>query len=191
MQTARREWPVRVEKDFSFGTRAYAGDRWLLAGDAGSFLDPVFSTGVAIALESGVEAAQAVERALARGDLSASAFAIFDRRQRQRYLSFRRFVLGFYRRGFRDLFYQPTGVVFRAVVTSLAGYWRPSLVTRFWQAVFFLLARVQEGVPLAVRRLPGVGTGRLDEPSSASPRSARPACPADRVGSGLRPHRGG
>src|SRR6185369_15990749 len=57
---ARREWPVRVEKDFSFGSRAYAGDRWLLAGDAGSFLDPVFSTGVAIALESGLEAAQAV-----------------------------------------------------------------------------------------------------------------------------------
>jgi flavin-dependent dehydrogenase len=165
MRTARREWPVRVEKDFSFGACAYAGDRWLLAGDAGSFLDPVFSTGVAIALESGVEAARAVDRGLTAGDLSARAFAAFDRRQRQRYLAFRRFVLGFYRRGFRDLFYQPTGVVFRAVVTSLAGYWRPSLATRFWQAVFFLLARVQEHVPLAVPRLPGVGTGRLHEPA--------------------------
>jgi flavin-dependent dehydrogenase len=167
MRTAHREWPVRVEKDFSFGARAYAGDRWLLAGDAGSFLDPVFSTGVAIALESGVEAARAIDRALAAGDLSARAFAAFDRRQRQRYFAFRRFVLGFYQRGFRDLFYQPTGVVFRAVVTSLAGYWRPSLVTRFWQAVFFLLIRVQEHVPLAVPRLPGVGTGRLDGPSGA------------------------
>jgi hypothetical protein len=117
---------------------------------------------VAIALESGVEAARAVDRALDAGDVSAQAFAAFDRRQRQRYLAFRRFVLGFYRRGFRDLFYQPTGVVFRAVVTSLAGYWRPSLVTRFWQAVFFLLTHVQERVPLAVPRLPGVGTGRLD-----------------------------
>src|SRR5207244_688785 len=57
LASARREWPVRVEKDFSFGSRAYAGDRWILAGDAGSFLDPVFSTGVAIALESGLEAA--------------------------------------------------------------------------------------------------------------------------------------
>jgi flavin-dependent dehydrogenase len=172
MQTARREWPVRVEKDFSFSARAYAGDRWLLAGDAGSFLDPVFSTGVAIALESGVEAARAVDRALSTGDLSAQAFAAFDRRQRQRYLAFRRFVLGFYRRGFRDLFYQPTGVVFRAVVTSLAGYWRPSLVTRFWQAVFFLLTHVQERVPLAVPRLPGVGTGRLDRRSGARGQAA-------------------
>jgi flavin-dependent dehydrogenase len=172
MQTARREWPVRVEKDFSFSARAYAGDRWLLAGDAGSFLDPVFSTGVAIALESGVEAARAVDRALSTGDLSAQAFAAFDRRQRQRYLAFRRFVLGFYRRGFRDLFYQPTGIVFRAVVTSLAGYWRPSLVTRFWQAVFFLLTHVQERVPLAVPRLPGVGTGRLDRRSGARGQAA-------------------
>jgi flavin-dependent dehydrogenase len=42
LANARREWPVRVEKDFSFSSRAYAGNRWLLAGDAGSFLDPVF-----------------------------------------------------------------------------------------------------------------------------------------------------
>ena len=68
-RSAQREWPVRVEKDFSFGSRAYAGDRWVLAGDAGSFLDPVFSTGVAIALESGLEAAQAVAGGLAAGDL--------------------------------------------------------------------------------------------------------------------------
>ena len=132
MREARREWPVRVEKDFSFGARAYAGDRWLLVGDAGSFLDPVFSTGVAIALESGVEAGRALDRALATGDLSARAFATFERRQRQRYRAFRRFVLGFYTRGFRDLFFlaTPMPTLFRAVVTSLAGYWRPSRSTR-------------------------------------------------------------
>ena len=84
-------------------------------------------------------------------------------------------MLGFYRRGFRDLFYQPSGVVFDAVVTSLAGYWRPSLVTRFWQAVFFLLARVQERVPLAVPRLPGVGTGRVDKPSGGGSGQSAPS----------------
>ena len=40
MTHAERKWPVRVEKDFSFGSRAYAGDRWIIVGDAGSFLDP-------------------------------------------------------------------------------------------------------------------------------------------------------
>src|SRR5436190_4326070 len=74
---AKQEWPVRVEKDFSFSSRAYAGDRWVLVGDAGSFLDPVFSTGVAIALESGLEGAQAVADGLAVGDLSMRRFATF------------------------------------------------------------------------------------------------------------------
>ena len=149
MRQARREWPVRVEKDFSFGARAYAGDRWLLVGDAGSFLDPVFSTGVAIALESGVEAGRALDRALGSGDLSARAFAIFNRRQRQRYLSFRRFVLGFYTHGFRELFFAPTPPprIFRALITSLAGYWRPSATTRAWQTLFFLIARLRDRFP--------------------------------------------
>jgi hypothetical protein len=121
----------------------------------------VFSTGVAIALESGVEAGRALDRALAMGDLSARAFAAFERRQRQRYRAFRRFVLAFYTRGFRDLFFQPVPMpaLFRAVVASLAGYWRPSPAARLWQRFFFLLTRIQEWVPVA-QRIPGVGTGR-------------------------------
>lgn len=153
LASARREWPVRIEKDFSFGSRAYAGDRWVLAGDAGSFLDPVFSTGVAIALESGLEAAQAVAAGLASGDLSARRFRRFARRQSQRYRSFRRFVLGFYTAEFRDLFFaeEPPRRMFRALVTVFAGYWRPSLATRTWVAIFFLLVRLQRLVRFSPR----------------------------------------
>lgn len=153
MRLAQREWPVRVEKDFSFGSRAYAGDRWLLVGDAGSFLDPVFSTGVAIALESGVEAGRALDRALASGDLSERAFKTFNRRQRQRYLSFRRFVLAFYTHGFREVFFAatPPKRIFRALVTSLAGYWRPSATTRAWQMLFFLFVRWRDRMSVAPR----------------------------------------
>jgi flavin-dependent dehydrogenase len=153
LANARREWPVRVEKDFSFGSRAYAGDRWVLAGDAGSFLDPVFSTGVAIALESGLEAAQAVADGLRTGDLSARQFRRFERRQRRRYLSFRRFVLGFYTPEFRDLFFneEPPQRMFRSLVTVFAGYWHPSLATRTWVRLFFLLVRLQRWVALAPR----------------------------------------
>ena len=148
---ARREWPVRVEKEFSFSSRTYAGDRWLLVGDAGSFLDPVFSTGVAIALESGVEGAQAVSAGLAAGDLSARHFRRFSRRQRQRYLSFRRFVLGFYTPEFRDLFFSedPPRRIFRSLVSVFAGYWQPALTTRAWVAVFFFLVRLQRWVNFA------------------------------------------
>jgi flavin-dependent dehydrogenase len=142
---AERRWPVRVERDFSYGARTYAGDRWIVVGDAGSFLDPVFSTGVAIAMESGLEGAQAVDAGLARGDVSARAFRTFDRRQRARYRSFRRFVRGFYTPEFRDLFFSPDPPrrLFRSVITVFAGYWRPSLVTRAWVAIFFLIVRLQ------------------------------------------------
>ena len=153
MTAARRQWPVRVERDFSFGARRYAGDRFVLAGDAGSFLDPVFSTGVAIALESGVEAARALDAALAAGDLSARALSAFDRRQHQRYRAFRRFVLAFYTPGFRELFFAPVPptAIFRAVITSFAGYWRPSWKTRAWQAAFFALVWLRNRFPSAAR----------------------------------------
>jgi flavin-dependent dehydrogenase len=159
MQRARREWPVRVEKDFSYGARRYAGDRWLLAGDAGSFLDPIFSTGVAIALESGVEAGQAVAAALDRDDLKSHQFATFDRRQRARYKAFRRFVIGFYTREFRDLFFaaDPPPPIFNAVVRLLAGYWQSSLSSRVFLEAFYTSVWLQKRIGFT-NRVPGVGS---------------------------------
>lgn len=145
MAAAERRWPVRVERDFSYRARAYAGDRWIVVGDAGSFLDPVFSTGVAIAMESAVEAASALHAALSTGRPSRRAFRQFERRQHQRYRAFSRFVRGFYTTAFRDLFFtpDPPRQMFRAVVTVLAGCWRPAPLTRIWLALFFLLVRLQ------------------------------------------------
>jgi flavin-dependent dehydrogenase len=146
MVHAERRWPVRVERDFSYASKCYAGDRWITVGDAGSFLDPVFSSGVAIALESGLEGARAIEHGLTCGDLSARAFRVFDQRQRARYRSFRRFVTAFYTPAFRDLFFSadPPQRMFRAIITVLAGYWRPSFVSRVWLRLFFLSVRMQE-----------------------------------------------
>jgi FADH2-dependent halogenase len=142
MTHAVQRWPVRVERDFSYGAKDYAGDRWIVVGDAGSFLDPVFST---IAMESGLEGAQAVNAGLARGDVSKRTFRRFNRRQRGRYRSFRRFVLGFYTPAFRDLFFspEPPPRMFRAVVTVLAGHWQPSWRTRLWLSLFFLSVKLQ------------------------------------------------
>jgi flavin-dependent dehydrogenase len=146
MTSAERRWPVRVERDFSYGSKRYAGDRWITVGDAGSFLDPVFSSGVAIALESGLEGARAVLAGLERGNLSSRTFAAFDRRQRARYRAFRRFVVSFYTESFRDLFFSddPPERLFRAAVTVLAGHWRPSWTTRVWLQLFFLSVKMQE-----------------------------------------------
>lgn len=164
MRDAERRWPVRVERDFSYGARAYAGDRWIVVGDAGSFLDPVFSTGVAIALESGLEGARAVDRALSRDNLSAAAFRGFERRQHARYRSFRRFVRGFYTREFRDLFFSPNPPrrMFRPLIAVFAGYWRPSLLSRFWVALFFLCVRLQARFHLVPPHMPEAKSSGAD-----------------------------
>jgi 2-polyprenyl-6-methoxyphenol hydroxylase-like FAD-dependent oxidoreductase len=146
MRDAEQAWPVRVEKDFSYSATAYAGDRWILAGDAGSFLDPVFSTGVSIAMESGIEAAAELDRALKANDFSARRFASFSRRQLARFRTFRRFVVGFYTPQFRDLFFKPHPPehLFRAVVTVLSGRWNASLRTRLLNRFFFAIVALQK-----------------------------------------------
>ena len=91
-----------------------------------------------------------MEDGLARGDLSVHQFARFAKRQRQRYLSFRRFVLAFYTPAFRDLFFteNPPRHLFRALVTVFAGYWRPPFLTRVWISLFFLMVGLQRRVPI-------------------------------------------
>jgi flavin-dependent dehydrogenase len=162
MRDARREWPVRVEKDFSYSASTYAGDRWVLAGDAGSFLDPVFSTGVSIAMESGIEAAEVLDRARLKNDFSAARFAAFSRRQHTRFRRFRRFVVGFYTPQFRDIFFspEPPKLLFRSVATILAGKWDSSLQTRFLNQLFFCFVSVQKHFNLTglnFRRDPDAG----------------------------------
>lgn len=157
LAAARRVSPVRVDGDYSYSTRAYAGARWLVAGDAGSFLDPVFSTGVLLALASGTQAGGAVAGALAAGTGSPRArklFARYEKEQRRVYRFFRRFVLGYYRPAFRDVLLSPTerfGLA-RAGVTALAGNSRPSLSVRLRLEAFFFFARLQRYLPVVPRR---------------------------------------
>lgn len=168
LASARRVGPARFEADFSYAPSAYAGDRWLLAGDAGSFLDPVFSTGVLLALESGIEAAEALEEGLRRGDLSAAALAAYDRRQRRRYRHFRRFVRAFYDPDFRDIFFHPTNRfgLLDAVVSALAGNWRPGLRGRLLLGAFFSLASLQRRFTLVPRSHSRTAVGGpLSEPT--------------------------
>jgi FADH2-dependent halogenase len=159
---ARRVSPARFDADYSYESRRYAGDRWLLVGDAGAFLDPIFSTGVFLALQSGLEAAAALDAGLAAGDLSRRRFARYERTVGQRYRYFRRFAVGFYDPPFRDLFFRPSGPsgIREAVLSVLAGNWRPSLATRFRIALFFVLVAWHRRFPIAPR-LDDVSVGDL------------------------------
>jgi len=59
-----------VARDFSYRSREAAGNGWVLIGDAYGFIDPVYSSGVFLALKSGELAADAVVEGLRSGDLS-------------------------------------------------------------------------------------------------------------------------
>src|SRR5438105_1747487 len=59
-------------KDYSYRSREVAGNGWVLIGDAFGFLDPLYSSGVFLALKSGDVAADAIAEGLAKGDVSAA-----------------------------------------------------------------------------------------------------------------------
>jgi flavin-dependent dehydrogenase len=70
--TAERSGPFRAAKEYSYRSREVAGDGWVLVGDAFGFLDPLYSSGVLLALKSGACAADAIAEGLARNDTSAA-----------------------------------------------------------------------------------------------------------------------
>jgi flavin-dependent dehydrogenase len=57
-------------KDYSYRSKQAAGDGWVLVGDAFGFLDPLYSSGVLLALRSGEYAADAIADGLKKNDLS-------------------------------------------------------------------------------------------------------------------------
>lgn len=59
-------------KDYSYRSREVAGNGWVLVGDAFGFLDPLYSSGVLLALKSGELAADAIADGLEKGDTSAA-----------------------------------------------------------------------------------------------------------------------
>ena len=87
---------IDVTGDFSYRSTEIGGDGFCLIGDAFSFLDPVFSSGVFLALKSGEMAADAIDLGLEAGDVTASTFDEYARDLRYALDSFRKLVLSFY-----------------------------------------------------------------------------------------------
>jgi flavin-dependent dehydrogenase len=69
---ARRVTGYFATKDYSYRATKVAGDGWVMIGDAWGFLDPLYSSGVMLALKSGEMAADAVVEGLAKNDTSAA-----------------------------------------------------------------------------------------------------------------------
>jgi flavin-dependent dehydrogenase len=100
LEGARQAMEVRVLNDFSYSSDKMAGDGWILAGDAFGFLDPIYSSGVFLALRSGEYVADAVTAALDAGDPSERRLRVFEPELRAGMASFRQLIYAFYSRDF-------------------------------------------------------------------------------------------
>jgi geranylgeranyl reductase family protein len=138
----RRIGEIRAIPDYSYRTPRTSGDGFCLVGDAACFLDPVFSSGVLLAMSSGEMAAEAIGRALSRhGRVDAADFRTMERRHGRAIARFSRFVHGFYKPHVLETFYtdSPIPLITGAVTTVLAGaVFRPSLKSRVGVAGFHL-----------------------------------------------------
>ena len=74
LQAAEQMRPFSEEGDYSYAMRQITGDRWLMVGDAGRFVDPIFSTGVSIALNSSRLAHGNILTALETGNFKRDAY---------------------------------------------------------------------------------------------------------------------
>jgi flavin-dependent dehydrogenase len=89
-----------VAGEYSYRAEHCATDGLVLVGDAFAFLDPVFSSGVFLALKSGEMAADAAHAALENGDTSANAFANYGEELCGHIETMRRIVYAFYDKDF-------------------------------------------------------------------------------------------
>ena len=96
LSTGEQFGGYRVTGDYSYRSKYCATDGVVLVGDAFAFLDPVFSSGVFLALRSGEVAADHIDEALTRGDVSASAFAEYGEMMCEGMEAMRKLVYAFY-----------------------------------------------------------------------------------------------
>jgi len=100
LATGRQVGPYYLTSEYSFHSRHCGSEGLLLVGDAFCFLDPVFSSGVMLALKSGTLAADVVHEGLVLGDLGAERFSKYAQTLRQGIENMRRLVYAFYNPNF-------------------------------------------------------------------------------------------
>jgi flavin-dependent dehydrogenase len=88
--------PYRLTSEYTHHSRHCGTDGLLLVGDAFAFLDPVFSSGVMLALKSGTLAGDETHKAIVERDFSAERFADYARYLREGVENMRRLVYAFY-----------------------------------------------------------------------------------------------
>jgi flavin-dependent dehydrogenase len=120
---ATRLFAPRATADFSFRLATHRGPGWLAVGDAAGFIDPLFSTGAHLAMHGALRAADAIDAALADGDVAPGRFDAWEREVRRGADLYLGAVQAFYAGDLTDyLFADPQHPFLRrAITTMLAG----------------------------------------------------------------------
>jgi len=100
LQDSTQKGRFYIAKEFSYRTTQQAGDGWVLVGDAGGFIDPIYSSGVFLACTSAAWAADAICEGLGKGDLSARQLGKWTRRYETGVDYIRKLVRAFYSKPF-------------------------------------------------------------------------------------------
>lgn len=159
MPDAERALPVTVAADFSYRCAQLTGDRWMLAGDAAGFIDPVFSSGVFLAVLGGEQCADALHEVLDRPAKKRRLFARYQRNMDKAMDVYLRFVNAWYSKEFIEVFLHPQDIfqIPPAINAVLGGNAGTSFAIRWRMSVFYFIVWLQKYLPICPRRslIPG------------------------------------
>lgn len=114
---------VEATGNFSYVSERTHGSNYMLLGDAYAFIDPVFSSGVLLAMNSGVIGAEAIDTCLKTPERAAAALKHFDTLMKHGPKEFSWFIYRVTNPIMRDFFMYPKNIfrVKEALLSVLAG----------------------------------------------------------------------
>jgi flavin-dependent dehydrogenase len=154
MTNAERVSQVYSAGDYSYRNRELFGDRWLLAGDAAGFIDPVFSSGVFLAIMSAEKAADVVDEVLRNESVKPRLFREYSDRVHRVMDLYLEFVSSWYSgKEFIEVFLNPGAMpsVAAAVVAVLAGNEGKSWPIKWRMWVFYFFVNAQRFISFSPR----------------------------------------
>lgn len=131
LASASQVGPARLTGNYSYRSRAMTGPRWLMVGDAHAFIDPVFSSGVYLAMRSAERAAELVHDVLHRPEREAALQAAYAKEVNKGLEEFSWFICRFMEPTMGRLFARPNNLLKmeQAVTSLLSGdVFEPGLV---------------------------------------------------------------
>jgi flavin-dependent dehydrogenase len=145
VENTTRYMPVFATADFSYAVKQLTGDRWIVAGDAAGFIDPVFSSGIYIAIYSGEKAGETVNRVLTDPAKKDAAYRRYEQAVQKRFRSYLKLSSAWYTREFIEIFLHPKEMLnIVGVVNSVLGGNPPrTLQEKFAMGFFYFLIYLQ------------------------------------------------